>query len=158
MKDFKIYIIIASLLMIGYVVAQYNKPKPVNWQSTLYRNDKIPFGTFILYDQLKELFPGAQVINTNKSAYNVFHNGNLHPGNYIIIAQKISLNKFDFEEMLKYIKAGNSVFMSAFEWQGHMADSLKINSRAEPAKNNTALNFTSKFLKTHKGYVFNPSI
>lgn len=158
MKDFKIYITIASLLMIGYLVAQYNKPSPVNWQSTLYRNDKIPFGTYILYNQLKQLYPGAQVVNTNKSVYNVFHNDNLQQGNYIIIAKKISLNKFDFDEMLKYIKAGNSVFMSAFEWQGHLADSLKIETRAEYAKRNVSLNFTNSRLKAPNSYVFNRDV
>lgn len=158
MKDFKIYITIASLLMIGYLVAQYNKPSPINWQSTLYRNDKIPFGTYILYNQLKQVYPGAQVINTNKSAYNVFHNDSLQNGNYIIIAKNITLNKFDFDEMVKYIKAGNSVFMSAFEWQGYLADSLKISTRAEYAKRNVSLNFTNKQLKAPVNYVFKRDI
>ncbi|MDR6942874.1 DUF4350 domain-containing protein [Mucilaginibacter pocheonensis] len=158
MKDFKIYITIASLLLIGYVVAQYNKPSPVNWQSTLYRNDKIPFGTYILYHQLNQLYPGARVINTNKSVYNVFHNDSLQQGNYIIIAKSIKLNKFDFGEMLKYIKAGNSVFMSAFEWQGYIADSLKIVTRAEYAKRNVSLNFINHQLKAPVNYVFNRDI
>jgi hypothetical protein len=158
MKDFKIYITIASLLMIGYLMAQYNKPSPINWQSTLYKNDKIPFGTYILYNQLKQLYPGAQIVNTNKSAYNIFHSDNLQQGNYIIIAKKISLNKFDFDEMLKYIKAGNSVFMSAFEWQGHLADSLKIETRAEYAKRNVSLNFTNSRLKESSNYVFNRDV
>jgi hypothetical protein len=158
MKDFKIYITIASLLMIGYLMAQYNKPSPINWQSTLYKNDKIPFGTYILYNQLKQLYPGAQIVNTNKSAYNIFHSDNLQQGNYIIIAKKISLNKFDFDEMLKYIKAGNSVFMSAFEWQGHLADSLKIETRAEYAKRNVSLNFTNSRLKASSNYVFNRDV
>ena len=32
MKDFKVYLVLASLLMIGYIVAEYNKPSQVNWQ------------------------------------------------------------------------------------------------------------------------------
>jgi hypothetical protein len=43
MKDFKIYIIIASVLLGIYLVAEYNKPKPTNWSPTLFYGDKIPF-------------------------------------------------------------------------------------------------------------------
>jgi hypothetical protein len=146
------------LLLIGYLVAQYNKPSPINWQSTLYHNDKIPFGTYILYNQLKQIYPEARITNTNKSIYNVFHKDSLQQGNYIVIAKQISLNKFDFDEMLKYIKAGNSVFMSAFDWQGFMADSLKIYSSAESSKKNVSLNFTNSRLKLSNNYVFKRDI
>jgi hypothetical protein len=118
MKDFKIYISIASILLLVYLIAEYNKPSPINWQSTLAKNDKIPFGTYIYITSSIHLFPDAEIINTNKSLYNVFHNDSLQEGNYIIIAKSITLNKFDFDELMKYIKAGNSVFMSAFNWRG----------------------------------------
>ncbi|MEZ2339108.1 DUF4350 domain-containing protein [Mucilaginibacter sp. RCC_168] len=158
MRDFKIYITIASLLLIGYVVAQYNKPQPVNWQSTLYYQDKIPFGTYLLYDRLKDIYPGAELTRTNKSVYNVFHGDSLQQGNYIIIAKSITLNKFDFEAMVKYIKAGNSVFMSAFEWRGFITDTLQIESRAEYAKKNVSINFTNPQLKAANNYVFKRDI
>ncbi|MEN0055250.1 MAG: DUF4350 domain-containing protein [Mucilaginibacter sp.] len=158
MKDFKIYITIASLLIIGYVVAQYNKPIPVNWMPTLAYQDKIPFGTFILHNQLKQVFPGATIINTNKSIYNALHNQRLHAGNYVIIAKKIHLNKFDTDELLKYINAGNSVFMSAFEWQGYFADSLKIDTRVKYAKKNVSINFINSLLKAQHNYSFNRDI
>jgi hypothetical protein len=158
MKDFKIYIAIASILLIVYLVAQYNKPSPVNWQSTLAKNDKIPFGTYILHNQLNDLYPDADIINTNKSLYNVFHKDSVQEGNYIIIAKTINLNKFDFDELMKYIKAGNSVFMSAFDWRGYLADSLKIESRAEYAKKNVSLNFVNSKLKAPQNYVFNRDI
>ncbi len=158
MKDFKIYVSIASILLIIYLVAQYNKPSAINWQPTLAKNDKIPFGTFILHSQLTTLYPEATVVNTNKSVYNVFHNDSLQKGNYIIIAKNITLNKFDFKEMLKYIKTGNSVFMSAFEFKGFFADSLQIESRAENSTKNVSLNFVNDRLKAGKNYVFNRDI
>jgi len=158
MKDFKIYISIASILLIVYLVAQYNKPNAINWQSTLAKNDKIPFGTYILHNQLEKLFPDAEIANTNKSIYNVFHNDSLQQGNYIIIAKSIKLNKFDFDEMMKYVKAGNSVFMSAFNWSGYLADSLKIESQAEYAKHNVSFNFVNGKLRAQSSYLFNRDI
>lgn len=158
MKDFKIYITIACLLLGIYFVTQYNKPDDINWQSTLYYKDKIPFGNYIAYNQLRHLNPGAHIVNTNKSIYNAFHGDSLQAGTYIILAKNITLNKFDFEAMLKYIKAGNTVFMSAFDWRGYIADTLKINSRAEYASKNTTLNFTNNKLKRPVDYSFNRDI
>ena len=60
MKDFKIYLFIATVLLVIYVVAQVNRPKPVDWNTTLDDNDKIPFGTYVLHQQLKDIFPGER--------------------------------------------------------------------------------------------------
>src|ERR1700749_2214797 len=118
MKDFKIYISIATVLLIVYVVAQYNKPAPVNWQTTLNYNDKIPFGTYVLHKELPKLFNGASITNTNQDIYDLFHNTNITNSNYFILSKTVALNKYDFKELVKYITAGNSVFISAFDWRG----------------------------------------
>jgi len=55
MKDFKIYISIASALLLIYLIAEYNKPVPINWNPTFYYNDKIPFGTYIVYILFQQL-------------------------------------------------------------------------------------------------------
>ncbi|AYL97422.1 DUF4350 domain-containing protein [Mucilaginibacter celer] len=158
MKDLKIYITIGCLLLGVYLVSLYNRPDDINWQTTMYYKDKVPFGTYILYDQLKQINPGAQVINTNKSIYNAFHGNSLGKGTYIILAKSITLNKFDVEAMLKYINAGNTVFMSAFDWRGQIADTLNISSRAEYASKNTSINFVNNKLKRAADYKFNRDI
>ena len=66
MKDLKIYLAVATFLLVLYIVVEYNKPQPQNWQPTLYYGDQIPFGTYILHRQLPDIFPGAMVTNTNK--------------------------------------------------------------------------------------------
>ena len=154
MKDFKIYLSIAVAIMVIYMVAQYNKPTPVNWAPTLYYNDKIPFGTYIFYHQLNQLFPGSNVIKTDASIYNTFHDTSTMPGNYIIIAKSVDINKYDFKEMVKYIKAGNSVFIASFEFKGFLSDTLKLSQGYEISKENSKLNFTSSQLKQPSGYAF----
>src|SRR5215217_2325475 len=139
MKDFKIYLGIATALLIAYVVIQYNKPKPVNWDPTLVSTDKIPFGTYILRQRLVDIFPGANVINANQSAYSFFE-AQKQPGNYIIIAKSINITKPDFEQMTRFIKAGNDVFISGFDWTGAIVDTLKFNYSFEVSANRSALN------------------
>ncbi len=128
MKDFKIYLSINFFIINGGLpgFAQYNKPTPVNWARTLYYNDKIPFGTYIFYHQLNQLFPGSNVIKTDASVYNTFHDTSSMSGNYIIIAKTVDINKSDFNELLKYIKAGNSgIHFLSFEFKGFLSDTFK---------------------------------
>lgn len=154
MKDFKIYLSAAMLFLVLYVIAQYNKPSPINWQPSMYYNDKVPFGTYILYRQLPQLFPGARIINTNQTLYDQFHNKKLKNSNYFILSKTVTLGKYDFKEMVDYVKAGNSVFISAFEWNGFFADTLGLNVKSEYKQKKIGLNFTNNKLKQPANYQF----
>jgi hypothetical protein len=153
MKDFKIYIIIASLLLVGYVVAEYNRPKPTNWKSTLYYNDKVPYGTFILHHQLNQLFSGATVSRTNLSPSQVFQDTAMAPGNYFIIAHGVAFHKSDWKALEQYIRKGNYVFISSFSWRGTLADTLKLETSYASYKQ-VAFTFTNQQLKSRMGYRF----
>ena len=157
MKDFKIYIIIGSILLIIYLVIQYNKPAPVNWQPSLAAADKIPFGTFVLRERLTDVFPGAKVTNTNQSVYNFFRR-QIKPGNYIIIAKSVTITKADFEQMVKYIRAGNNVFISTFTWDGAFANKLRLETGVEDDNKAASIKFNSKSLKNSSSYKFDKDI
>lgn len=157
MKDFKLYLIAASLLLLVYVVIQYNKPKALSWSPTLYYGDKIPFGTYVLYDRLNDMFPGAAITNTNKSIYAEFDE-QLKPGNYIIIARRIVVTKEDFGRLIKYISAGNTVFMSTFNWSGKLSEELKIETGVEGTDERKLINFTNPSLRQLKDYSFSNDI
>jgi len=158
MKDFKIYLTAASFFMAIYLIAEYNKPTPTNWTPTLYFNDKVPYGTFLVYHQLNTLFPGAKVINTNSTIYSNFHDSSSMNGNYLIIAKSVNMNNFDFNELIKYVKAGNSVFISCFNFKGFLADTLSLSTAYENSKRNAELNFTNNQLKSSKNYIFRRDI
>src|ERR1700733_14881482 len=114
MKDFKIYIVIASVLLGIYLVAEYNKPNPTNWSPTLFYGDKIPFGTHVLYHQLGDLFPGSTVTKTDSTFYDIFNKLADTSANYLVIAKAVNIGKPDFDQLVKYLKKGNSVFISSF--------------------------------------------
>ena len=54
-STFRLYLLGIALLFAGYVVVEYNRPKPVDWKPTYINKDKIPYGTFVLFDQLPRL-------------------------------------------------------------------------------------------------------
>lgn len=158
MRDFKIYLTIATALLVIYLVAQYNKPSPINWRPTLYYQDKIPFGTYILHNELPHFFPGATVTNTNQNLYDLFHKSNNTGGNYLIVAKSVNISKYDFKELVAYVEKGNSVLISALGWGGKLADTLDISTGVELKKKDEKVNFTHTKLKELKSYQYDKDI
>ncbi len=160
MRSLKLFYIISFSFLLLYLVAEFNKPKAVNWTPTLSYNDKIPFGTFILFKEINQLFPGAKIKETNKTIYDQFHGDTVHNSNYLIIANSINLSKYDYREMINYINNGNSVFIatSNFVQKGikanPVADTLGIQLDYYFQKTVTDLNFTNDKLAKKGGYRF----
>lgn len=152
MKSYRTALAIASLLLVLYLVAEWNKPAPTNWQTTLYYNDKIPFGTYIFYHELNQLFPGAALQKTNQPAIKVFGDTTLSNGNYFIVAKTVNINRPEFDAITKYIARGNSVFIATFSFNGFLADTLKLGTDNDYDEKKITLNFTNPQLKAAGGY------
>lgn len=154
MRDLKIYIGIAVVLTGLYLLVELSKPAPINWNETFYYRDKIPYGTYILHDQLRTLFPGVQVTNTDQNFYDLFHKKEVTNSNYLIVTKSLEFSKYDYSELVNYIKAGNSVFIASSNWQDVLSDTLKIQSEVNTKKGEEGLNFTSQKLKRSADYSF----
>jgi hypothetical protein len=63
LTTFRMYLLGVALLFAGYVTLEYNRPKPLDWTPTYINKDKIPYGTYVLYDQLPRLL-GTDSIET----------------------------------------------------------------------------------------------
>jgi len=115
-RSLKIYLISAAVLLVLYVIVQANRPKSVNWLDTLNDKDKIPFGTYILFDRLKDIFPGADIVTYRQPVYNVLAEDSVKNSSYIIVTPEIELTETDYGQLIKYVKAGNDVFIGAYNF------------------------------------------
>jgi len=156
MRSFKILLGIGFALIVVYIVAEYNRPRPLNWQPTLSYEDKIPYGTYILYNELHQVFPGSKLVGTNEDFYDQFHDNPDSSSNYLIIANAVNLSRFDFKELSNYVSAGNSVFIAA-ESFGKLGDTLNFETNSKTG-NVMYINFTNPKLKTAKGYRFDNAV
>lgn len=161
MRSLKLIYIVSITLIIAYLVAEYNKPHPTLWKPTLAYNDKIPYGTYITYHELKQLFPGAVLKGTNSTFYDQFHDTTIVNSNYIIITGDLKFNKYDFKELVKYLEKGNSVFIAIgttadkfIRAKDVIEDTLKIGTSLIIKNSTTAINFTNTKLKRAKDYKF----
>src|ERR1700761_438301 len=131
MKDLKIYIFLVSALMLVYLVIQYNRPKTIDWTQTLNNNDKIPFGTYILFNRLHDIFPKADVQTYREPVYNVISDHGDQRSAYIIICHEANINEYDYNKLQKYVKSGNDVFIAASRFGPYISKMLKIQTSAD---------------------------
>ena len=70
LTTFRLYLLGIALLFGSYVLLEYNRPKPLDWTPSYANKDKIPYGTFVLYDQLPRLLGTDSVEVVRLPAYN----------------------------------------------------------------------------------------
>ncbi|MGM9476780.1 DUF4350 domain-containing protein [Pedobacter sp. GSP4] len=157
MKGYKVYLIIGCILIAGYLVAQYNKPTPTNWAPTYATKDKIPYGTYILYNRIKDILPKAIVRPSQLAVYNTLKSKALSKTAYLIVAQQVDIGKTDQEQLIKYMQAGNDVFIASYDF-GQMEKALKLKTATAMTAEGSNLNFTNINLKTEANYGFERGI
>jgi len=159
-KGNKTFIFIFSVLLVLYVIAQLYEPKKFDWTPTLRNNDKNPFGAVIPYAELKQLFPGVNIESHRIPAYNVLHDKEETGSAYILLEPQFSPDKVDIEELLEYVKRGNTVFVSAFDFDDKFLDTLGLKTKSFVSLLDTTsntVNFVNPELKSKKDYTFKRS-
>jgi hypothetical protein len=129
MKSLRVYLIALGSLMLIYLVAQYNRPKAIDWNETLDINDKIPFGTYVLYNRINDIFPAANVNMYREPLYNVINDHGIKHATYLIICNSINLNEYDYIKLRKFVNEGNDVFIAASYFGEELGKDLKIQTQ-----------------------------
>jgi len=157
MKGYKAYLIIGCILIVAYLVAQYNKPTPTNWAPTYAAKDKIPYGTYILFNQIKDILPNAAVKTSQLAVYNTLKSKHFNKTAYLIVAQQVDISKYDLAELIKYMQTGNDVFIASYDF-GKMEKELKLKTGTSLNAAGNTLNFTNPNFKTDASYGFERGI
>jgi hypothetical protein len=135
-----------------------NRPKEIDWKITLSSEDKAPFGGYILYHQLKDLFPNAAINSYRSPVYNQLNNFNETGTAYILIAEQLQFSGEDVEELLDYVVSGNYVFLAASGFSKALTDSLRFKTarRFDMIKDSITINLTNPQLHADNNYGFKP--
>lgn len=159
MKEYKWFILTFAVLLAIYIIAEVNRPRPLNWEVTLSMRDKNPYGAYCLYNELKDIFPRASINPYSLPAYNQVNNSRALHTAYLFMTPSLSkLSKEDVHELLHYTAAGNYVFLSAFDF-GMLQDTLKFRFdwlNESKYGDSTSINFRNPLLHTKKNTRFKP--
>jgi hypothetical protein len=156
-KDLKYYIII--IIILGFTVLyEALKPKPINWSFTLESEDKIPYGTFVLFNTLSELFPENKITVNKKTTYEhrLYHQE--EPNNYIYITESFDVDTLEIEALLQTAQNGNHIFIASHYFSAEFQDTLKFQTNYFNFLDTIDyINFYNPHLKQKDAYVFKKS-
>ena len=123
----KIILGIFLTVLIGIVVTEIVRPKPLNWRSSYTAADKIPFGCYVLFKELPNLFPGQEIYSSNESLYNILAGrDSSKTSNYLLINDFLDLDKQEAHQLLQYVHDGNDTFIAASSFGDILSDTLNI--------------------------------
>lgn len=160
MKQYRGYMLIIAVALLLVIVAEVFRPRPVDWRDSFSRDEKIPFGTYILHDQLDRLFPGQRVDVVDETIYRSLVGRSMSGNNYFFINSEIELSPTDSDELLRFVRNGGTVFMAAESFSGEFTDSLGIETTSilpfliSGGTDSIRVNFSSPSLRAESDYVF----
>lgn len=121
MKLFHSYHLLAAFVIVIFLSGC---GKRMNNRVTLWRNDKIPYGTFYAFNNLHYFFKNAGIETSNASP-------ETFPANetgtaYLIIGRTVEPSEEELRALLSHIYSGNQVFISAINIGDNLLDSLRL--------------------------------
>lgn len=140
-----------------YIVAEINRPKPVEWDVTLSKEDKNPYGAYIVYRQLKDVFPRAKIQSFRLPVYNQVNNFDDVNTAYFLICPQLNISRDDVDELLDYVVSGNYVFMASDNFSKVLMDSLKFRTMRRfdlVNRDSVNVNFVNPLLRAKDNYRF----
>jgi hypothetical protein len=122
LKTAKTYRLVAFLFLAISLCACN---KQLNKRVTLWKNDKIPYGTYYAYESLPYIFTGAEIQTSDKSP-ETFYRYTDGADAYIVIGGVVRPNEKELNALLNHAIAGNHVFISAINFGQNLLDSFDL--------------------------------
>ena len=153
------YLIILSLLFVGLIMIQHSAPKPIDWNYNFRAKATSPYGTFVLWENLPQIFPGRNIHENEFSFYESLPRYRAN-NNLLIFTDNFEPDIYDMEALNEFVKRGNNVFVSALYFGRVFKDTLKFNTRASGfdtlffSKTDFKLNLLDPAVHEDSGYQF----
>ncbi|MEM0996875.1 MAG: DUF4350 domain-containing protein [Bacteroidota bacterium] len=118
--------IILIVAFIGYVLLELLGPQPENWTPSYEKSTDSPFGSYVLFESLPDLFPESDITVANESPAQILEEFEAENSNYIIVQEALETTQFEAEALIKYMRRGNNLFIAAAELTGALADTFGL--------------------------------
>lgn len=110
------YILISIIILAGVLLlytGQRNRPRTLDERVSFRKRDKIPYGTYVAYKSLKNIFPAASVI-VNKQEPGFWDSLSKYDNHQalIIVCPDFMAEKSEMKTLVEFAETGNDVFIS----------------------------------------------
>jgi hypothetical protein len=125
-----LYILMGAVILLFAV--ESSRPRPVEWTMSFTSGDKIPYGCYVLYDQLSNVFPGQKIRPINQVPVDFLRSQNeVTNANYIFINNSLAFDRVEAEHLIDFASRGNKVFIASQSAYGALSDSLGLETNSE---------------------------
>lgn len=141
-------------MFILYIIAEVNKPEQPDWSISFSEAKKTPYGSYILYHELKNIFSSAKINTYREPLYNKLHGKEFENTALVLISLNIMPGELDIKEAIKYAENGNYIFISASHFSKSFLDTLGLTIKRSSFFNykDSIYNFVNPALKADQGY------
>ncbi|MEM9076666.1 MAG: DUF4350 domain-containing protein [Bacteroidota bacterium] len=126
-KRSKIVLGVFCLVILGIIITEIVRPRPINWRASYTNTDTIPYGCYVLFNELSGLFENAEIQTVYDNTYDALNKrDSIQKSGFIFINNFIYFDEQETYKLLDYVHQGNTVFIASNNFGGVLADTLKI--------------------------------
>lgn len=124
-------LLVAAIIVLFITGDRKKENRKLDERITLRKKDKIPYGTFVAFNSLKELFPEAE-LSTNHYEPGYWDNLSAYDSKQVlmIVTGKFNADEREIRRLIEFAEKGNDVFISAMYISSATDRLLKCSSSA----------------------------
>ncbi|WP_417886223.1 DUF4350 domain-containing protein [Zunongwangia sp.] len=145
-RFYKIALGVLVLLIIGLTYLETNTPQPLNWFPTYSKQDKVPLGTYILFETWQDLnknnfgevdIPPFEYLNEPQT-------DTVQKSTYFFINNSVNFDDTELNTLLKWVAKGNDVFIASNNFSKNLLDTLQLNIKPYQLQLDSNLDYEPK--------------
>ncbi|MBK8139795.1 MAG: hypothetical protein IPK57_01410 [Chitinophagaceae bacterium] len=107
-------LLLATAIVLLFITGDNYKNRRLDERITLRKQDKIPYATYVAYNNLESLFPKA-TIRTSRLEPGYWDSVSMYDSGqaYLTITDRFSADDDEMRKLIAFARAGNDVFISA---------------------------------------------
>ncbi|MCY2688110.1 DUF4350 domain-containing protein [Salinimicrobium sp. TH3] len=154
-KAYKITLALLVLLLVFLTWLEANEPQELNWSPSYSALDKIPLGTKVLFDNLKQQDLELKEVNVPPFE---FLNDTTVTGTYFFLNNGLGFDKHELKKIFEWVAKGNTAFFIAEQFSANLLDTLDLKKETlTPEKGFSSkplLNLKDPALKNSQPFLF----
>ncbi|MEH6656564.1 DUF4350 domain-containing protein [Leeuwenhoekiella marinoflava] len=162
-RRYKIMAVLLVAFLSLLIVGEATQPEPVNWFPGYGKQDKIPFGTYVFYDQLPSLIDEERLEDVTIPPFEfLLDSTDLPQGTYLFLNSSVYNDASESVKLLDWVAKGNTLFVASKAISETILDSLCLNmeylSETSELKKRPLVNLSNPSLKASKPYRLNKDV
>ena len=156
----KIYVVLAALVVVLIIVLEYNKPQKINWFPSYAKHHKIPYGSYVFYQQLERLFSKENIVELERPPFEVLDKKTKTDinGTYFFLNGNVQFDKTELDRLLEWTAEGNTLSIASSSISDKLLDTLNLEtsviSNFKNFDNVFSLKLQNEALNNKKQYSF----